>query len=229
MPPNEKLLFGLLQRRVCFLPTWRGWLSILFLFALLLFTAGRFSYSFLALNQPIPSEILVVEGWAPDYAITQAATEFRTGKYRTLYVTGGTIEEGSLLSNYNTYAELGATQLRKLGFPEDHLKAVPAPMVRKDRTYQSALALKAWMIEHGGTPKSLNVVSVGTHSRRTHLLFEMAFKGSSQVGIIAATNHDFDPAHWWRYSQGVRSVIDEGLAYLYARLCFHPSTQIEKR
>jgi hypothetical protein len=33
---------------------------------------------------------------------------------------------------------------------------------------------------------------------------------------------EFDPDHWWKTSAGVRGVIGEGLAYLYARLLFHP-------
>jgi len=224
--PQETFLFGLVQPRTCLLPTWRGWLSILLVLAALLLFAGAFAYPFLALNQPIPSEILVVEGWAPKSALDEAVAEFHKGKYRTLFVTGGAIEEGSLLSEYKTYAELGAVQLRRSGFPEDHLQVVPAPRVRRDRTYQSALALREWMTAHGGTPSSLNVVSLGTHSRRTHLLFEMAFGHSSKIGIIAAINHDFDPAHWWRYSQGVRSVTDEAVAYLYARLCFHSAADL---
>jgi len=220
MSRPEKFLLGLFQRRVCILPTWRGWLALLSSAALILLLAGRFAYPFLALNQPIPAEVLVVEGWAPKYAFLQATEAFRKGGYKTLFITGGTIEEGSPLSDYKTYAELGAALLRKEGFPEEHLQAVPAPYVQRDRTYQSALTLKSWMIAHGGPPKSLNVISVGPHARRTHLLFERAFQGSSQVGIIAATSRDFDATHWWRYSQGVRSVIDEAIAYLYARFVF---------
>ena len=43
-----------------------------------------------------------------------------------------------------------------------------------------------------------------------------------KIGIIAAPNPDYDAKHWWRYSEGVREVTGEGLAYLYAKLFFYP-------
>ena len=228
LPPSpsasrrNKSLLGLVQRRECFVPTLRGWVSILVVWMIALAVATRFAYSFLASNHPLSSEILVVEGWEPRYAMDQAVAEFNRGRYRTLFVTGGAIEEGSLLSEYKTYANLGGTVLQKSGFPGANLQIVPAPQVKKDRTFQSALALKDWMTANGGIPPTLNVVSLGTHSRRTHLLFEKAFGNQSRVGIIAVENRDFDPASWWHYSQGVRSVVDETVAYLYALLWFKP-------
>jgi hypothetical protein len=35
--------------------------------------------------------------------------------------------------------------------------------------------------------------------------------------VIAVANPDYDARHWWRYSEGVRDVISEGIAYLYAK------------
>ena len=43
------------------------------------------------------------------------------------------------------------------------------------------------------------------------------------VGIIAAPNPDYNPAQWWHYSEGVREVVGESIAYVYARLFFYPS------
>ena len=42
------------------------------------------------------------------------------------------------------------------------------------------------------------------------------------VGIIAVPNPDYDSKHWWRYSEGVKDVISEGAAYVYARFFFWP-------
>jgi hypothetical protein len=204
-------------------PTWRAWILFLVLLTGLFFLGRRFAYPFLAFNQPVSAEFLVVEGWAPKYALDQAVGEFHRGHYRTLFVTGGVIEEGSIFSDYKTYANLGATSLLKAGFPAESLQAVPAELVKKDRTYTSALALKQWMTAHGGIPPSFNVVSLGTHSRRTHLLFSMAFEKQAQIGMIAVVNRDYDPSRWWQYSQGVRSIIDEAIAYTYARFCFRPA------
>jgi hypothetical protein len=43
-----------------------------------------------------------------------------------------------------------------------------------------------------------------------------------KVGIISEPNPDYDAAHWWRSSAGVREVIDESIAYVYAKFFFWP-------
>ena len=40
------------------------------------------------------------------------------------------------------------------------------------------------------------------------------------VGIIAVANADYNPKQWWRYSDGVREVIGESIAYIYAKFFF---------
>jgi len=33
---------------------------------------------------------------------------------------------------------------------------------------------------------------------------------------------DYDPKRWWRYSEGVREVLGESIAWFYAAFFFHP-------
>ena len=40
----------------------------------------------------------------------------------------------------------------------------------QDRTYHSALAFKQWLAEHGQSPASFDVVTLGPHARRSRLL-----------------------------------------------------------
>ena len=214
---------GLLRRRVCLLPTWRGWLLLLLAGLLLATCAVKKAQSFLAVTDPVTGGALVVEGWAPDYALEEAVTEFRQHHYTKLYVIGVPLEHGAPLSEYKTYAELGAATLLKLGLDRDNVQAVPTPVVRQDRTYASALALKQWLQQHNVMPAELNLISLGAHARRSRLLFEKAFGRDARVGIIALENRDYDPEHWWKSSQGVRTVTDELIAYGYARLLFHPA------
>ena len=214
---------GLLRRRVCLLPTWRGWLLLLLAGLLLATCAVKKAQSFLAVTDPVTGGALVVEGWAPDYALEEAVTEFRQHHYTKLYVIGVPLEHGAPLSEYKTYAELGAATLLKLGLDRDNVQAVPTPAVRQDRTYASALALKQWLQQHNAMPAELNLISLGAHARRSRLLFEKAFGQDARVGIIALENQDYDPEHWWKSSQGVRTVTDELIAYGYARLVFHPA------
>jgi len=93
----------------------------------------------------------------------------------------------------------------------------------RDRTYGSAVALRNWFRENNMPVRSVNVVTEDVHARRTYLLFQKALGDNVAVGIIAVPNPDYDPEHWWRYSEGVKDVISETAAYLYAKLLFHPS------
>ncbi|MGA2785955.1 MAG: YdcF family protein [Verrucomicrobiota bacterium] len=224
MKPHRPF-WGLVRRRECLLPTWRGWLLLLLTGLLMATGAVRKVQSFLAVTDPVAGGALVVEGWAPDYALEEVITEFRHHHYTKLYVVGVPLEKGAPLSEYKTYAELGAATLLKLGLDRDSVQAVPTPAVRQDRTYTSALALKQWLQEHDAMPAELNLMSLGAHARRSRLLFEKAFGRDTRVGIIALEDRDYDPELWWKSSQGVRTVTDELIAYGYARLWFHPGKQ----
>jgi hypothetical protein len=177
-------------------------------------------HPFLSVSAPVASSVLVVEGWVSDYAVEAAAQEFSRGGYSVLYVTGGPMERGAPLSDYTSYASLGAAVAEHFGVPTRQVQAVSAPSVRRDRTYASALALHDWMEIHNLRPPSLNVVTVGPHARRTRLLYEEAFGEGCRIGVISVEPEDYDPGRWWAYSQGVRSVMSETAAYLYVRIFF---------
>ena len=101
-------------------------------------------------------------------------------------------------------------------------QAVPAYTSDRDRTYTSARALANWFSDHRPRVRAINVLTESVHARRTRLLFETALGDRIKVGIIAVGNPDYDAKHWWRYSEGVRDVISESIAYVYAKLFFWP-------
>jgi hypothetical protein len=224
-PPKPRSYWSLLRRREALCLTWRGWLLVCVLF-LALFVGGlKTVHPFLALTKPVEPEVLVAEGWAADYALNEVVAELKRHPYRKLYVTGVPLEVGSVLSEYKTYAELGAARLQRMGLDTNQVRAVPAPWVRQDRTYTSAVALRDFFKEHGGVPTRLNLMTEGPHARRSWLMFRKAFGQGVTVGIISIPEREYDPAHWWKSSAGVRSTLDEIIAYFYARLFFHPQSE----
>jgi hypothetical protein len=222
---RDRACWGLLRRREVWFPTLRAWFLVLLACAALLVLAIHTVHPFLATSHPARGGILVVEGWGPDYALQAAIAEMKQYRYGKLYVVGGPMERGTFLSEYKTFAELGAATLLRLGLDKESVQAVPAPPVRRDRTYANAVALKGWLAGHGPMPKVVNVISVGPHSRRTWLLFQKTFGDEVTVGVTAVPDQEYDPRRWWKSSQGVRSVIGETIAYCYARLLFSPSRQ----
>lgn len=204
--------------------TWQGWLALLLGFVLLAIVTVVVIHPFLAPTHRVNTNILVVEGWVHDYVIEAAASEFSGGSYQYVFATGGpTIGHGGYTSDADTAASVGSGQLRAAGVPSTSIQMVPSHVIGRDRTYYSAIALRQWCENRRMDVHSLNIISESTHSRRTWLLFQQAFGKNVRVGIIAVKNPDYDASHWWRYSEGVREVIAEAIAYVYARMFFHPS------
>lgn len=222
MARDRRFFYGLLHRRVSTLPTWRGWLLAFALAAIAGFIGVRTVHVFLAPTHSVPGGVLVVEGWLPDYCLEEAVAESRRNHYDALFVTGGLI--GPIVPGPRfTYADLGATKLEKLGATTPAPQAVPSQDAYRDRTYMSAITLRDWLKAHQLHPTKVNLVSIGPHSRRSRLLFEEALGPDVEVGIIAAKDLRYDERHWWRSSEGFRSVVDELVAYAYARIVFSPA------
>ena len=76
---------------------------------------------------------------------------------------------------------------------------------------------------------SINVLTEGAYARRTRLLYQKAFDQNVTVGIIAVSNPDYNPKQWWRYSDGVREVIGESIAYIYAEFFFYSSASLSDK
>jgi len=219
-PKARRKFWGLLRPRPCLVPTWRAWLVLLSGIILLAIVALRGVYPFLALTKPLSGGVLVIEGWVDDDSLLVAVTEFQRNHYEKLYVTGGPLDFGSFLSEYRSYAERGAASLVKMGLQTNEVQAVPAPFARQDRTYTAAAALRDWLRERRLTPTKIHLLSDGPHARRSRLLYRKAFGKEIEVGVTAIPSRHYDPGHWWRSSAGVRNVVDEAVAYVYAIFFF---------
>jgi uncharacterized SAM-binding protein YcdF (DUF218 family) len=181
-------------------------------------------FPFLAANRPVESKTLVVEGWIHDYALRAAIEDFRKGGYEWMLTTGGPEEgSGEYTNEHNTSAGVAASRLRTFGMDAGKVVMVPSHIIDRDRTYSSAVALGQWLRTHAPGTTAVNVLTSDVHARRSRLLFQTALGPKIRVGIIAVPNPDYDPNHWWRYSEGVREVVSESVAYLYARLVFVPT------
>lgn len=221
----QAMILGLVTRKQRWGLSWRGWLIAV---VVAMFAAGlavKNIYPFLAVTDRVDAKILVVEGWVHQYAIDASLREINAGQYERIFTTGGpVIGTGGYTSDFNTTASVGADRLKAVGVPDELLQMVPCREAGKDRTFSSAVALREWLRQHNMTVQGINVVTEDTHARRTRLLFEKAFQGNVKIGVISVHSPDYDAKHWWRYSQGIEDVAEQGFAYLYARLFFSPSS-----
>ena len=135
---------------------------------------------------------------------------------------------GGYVNDYYTSASVAAESLKKFGIRDHLVQMVPSRVFARERTYSSAIALRDWFREHNLAIHSFNVLTQDCHARRTKLLYQKALGRNVTVGIIAVSNPDYDPKDWWRYSDGVREVIGESIAYIYARFFFYPALRSDK-
>ncbi len=217
-----RVLGGILVRKNCWTLSLTGRLILLVMIIGVVWGGIRFAYPFLAVTQQTSGEYLVVEAWIPRYGLQDAVTLYQKGSYQKMITSGCARindQAGEVALN-PAYA--AAIQVQRYGMNSNAVVAVPCPVEQRDRTYNTAMAVKAWLEQNGITAKAIDVVTVGPHARRSRLLFQKAFGNGTQIGVIAVADRSYDTAHWWRSSEGVRDVIGEGIAYTYARIFFHP-------
>jgi len=209
----------LFKKREAWCLTWHGRAVAVMFTGLLLFLALRFCGTFLIKNAPILAEILIVEGWLPDYALKEAVSEFHRGNYRYVITSGIPLLGGYYVSGAKTSADLAASTLVSLGLKSNLVVAVPAPPVLRGRTFAQAKAVEEWISMNDPKARSVNIFSLGVHSRRSRLVFQEALGLEIKVGCIAHPDAAYEVNRWWRTSEGFKSVAGELLGYIWVRLC----------
>jgi len=223
-------LWGILRRKECWGLSWRGWLLVTSAGLVAAYLAFLNIHPFLAVTHRVNTNVLVVEGMIQQYAIRAGAEEFKNGSYERIFTTGGPESgNGGYVNDYYTSASVAAESLKGFGIRDDVVQMVPSRVFARERTYSSAIALRDWFREHNLAIHSFNVLTQDCHARRTQLLYQKALGRNVTVGIIAVSNPDYDPKDWWRYSDGVREVIGESIAYIYAKFFFYPSASLSDK
>lgn len=203
--------------------TWRGWLVLGAVVIAVFVTVFFGVHPFLAETERTGNDVLVIEGWMPDYALLDGWDEFQRGHYAVCVTVGGPFRGGVKLDPEDNYGDLGAYKIRQMVGRNAPVQPVPCPKERRDRTFTCAITLQKWLAAHYPQAKSITIVTLGPHARRSRLLYQKVFHDKPSVGVVAVQSEDYEADRWWRYSEGVKEVMSEGAAYLYVRLFFHPS------
>jgi hypothetical protein len=198
-------------------------LTVLFSFLILAVLCFFNIYPFLAIQKPISNaNILVVDGWMNDSLFSEAVVKFKEGNYSLVLVPGSNMDRSLFFPGMKSVCEVSSVVLMYKGIPSEKIVPVYFKKVAKDRTFQSAIAVIKWMETHNLKHVALNLFTQSTHARRSWFLYKKAFDGKFKIGIIASQPDDYISKQWWKTSNGVRSVIDETVAYIYAFIFFHP-------
>ena len=186
--------------------------------ALTLFTVAvvsfiLFAHPFLAVTQRVEADILVVEGWIPDYMLPPAAKEFHDGGYSLFLVSG--LQNNPKENNMTPPdATRTASRLEQLGVPANALVSCPAPFVTWLRTSKTAQAVRDKVTALGLKPKGINVVTAGPHARETWVAYQHIFGEEMPVGIISIPKTNYPANRWWLSRQGLIWVPKDFIAWL---------------
>ena len=200
------------HRRSLPCPTWRFWLCAMLLGTGLLVFAGRHLHPWLAVTEPVPdARYLVVEGWVPDHVLNATISIADDNQTNRVFCTGLPLERGSYLVQWKTYADVTAQSLARLGLEPQLICPVPSADVKTERTRAMATALKA-ILDHEPVPdtgRKINIVTLGTHARRSRAIFQDVLGPDWQVGVISVPSISYDTEKWFRQSEGAKNVINE--------------------
>jgi hypothetical protein len=221
-PPHcRRALGGLFVRRESWSLSLRGKLAVAAVVVVSGVLSLRGMFHFLAVTDPVPAEVLILEAWVPTYTVSQVAIEFKRGGYQDILVVRALYTEMSKYETGEYLADYIAQQLVDLGVPKERVHTVFLDATHRDRTYASAVAAGKWLEQRGTRPNAFNILTLGAHARRSRLLYRKAMDNRVVIGVVSLKDRSYDPKEWWRTSEGVREVPFEFIAYLYARFLFH--------
>jgi hypothetical protein len=90
-----------------------------------------------------------------------------------------------IVNNFNSVAELARNRLLLMGIDTGKVTAVPGANVKINRTLTSALAFRDWLRKTNIDIKGINIISLGTHARRTWMTYNKILDGKYKIGIIS--------------------------------------------
>jgi uncharacterized SAM-binding protein YcdF (DUF218 family) len=173
--------------------------------------------SILSLTERVPAEVLVVEGWIGLQGIEAAKVEFDRGGYLYI-VTAGGIAIDRWNGQRRDYARDSKAILLSLGVPVD--KVIEAPAGRSDsrRTFDAAVAVRRALESHQIRAANLNVFTMGTHARRSRLVYAKALYSIPNVGVVSWAPLTESDTPWWNSSQRAGELLKETIGWLFEAL-----------
>lgn len=96
---------------------------------------------------------------------------------------------GRIINNYSSNAEHTRDKLFSMGVDSSRIIAVPGKKTIINRTLTSAIALRDYLSTSKIDVKGINIVSYGTHARRTWMTYSKVLGKSYKIGIISLPDY----------------------------------------
>jgi len=132
-------------------------------------------------------------------------------QYNSEYDIGENDGKKRLTNNFGSHAELARNKLISLGLDSSLVLAVPGENVWINRTLSSALAYRDWLETSEIEVKGINIVTMGTHARRTWMTYNKILDKKYQIGIISLPDYREHSSKKYK----VLKTLRESLGLLY--------------
>ena len=119
-----------------------------------------------------------------------------------------------MINNYNSNAEIARNIFINKGIEPRRVVAVTAGKTVFNRTLSSVTEFRNWRRKYTGTVTGINIISLGTHSRRTWITYKSILGNDEKTGIISVKEIPGSSAGNRRYIY----VFKEFLDFLYYRI-----------
>ena len=118
-----------------------------------------------------------------------------------------------IVNNFSSYAQLARSRLLSLGIDSSLVIAIPAKRVKINRTLTSALAFRNWLDSSDIEIKGINIISLGTHARRTWMTYNKILNEKYDIGIISLPDYQGYRSRKYKVLKTLRETI--GIIYYW--------------
>lgn len=118
-----------------------------------------------------------------------------------------------IINNFNSNAELARNRLLSMGIDSSLVKAIPCKIVKINRTLTSALAFRNWLKTTNIDIKGINIISMGTHARRTWMTYNKILDEKYVIGIISLPDYNYNHSRTYRLLKTIRETL--GIIYYW--------------
>ena len=131
----------------------------------------------------------------------------------TAYDIGALDRNRRIINNFNSNAELARNKLLSMGIDSSQIIATSGKRVRINRTLTSALAFRDWLKTTNIDIKGINIISMGTHARRTWMTYNKILNEKYVIGIISLPDYDYNHSRINRFLETIRQTL--GIIYYW--------------
>jgi len=131
----------------------------------------------------------------------------------SIYDIGEIHGKNIIRNNFNSCAELARNRLLSMGMDSSLVISIPGKKALINRTLKSALAFREWLKTTNIDVKGITIISLGTHTRRTWMVYNKILHKKYDIGIISLPDNDFNHSGFYRLLKTIRESL--GIIYYW--------------